>query len=579
MTMDDGIGLLLRNYDNHEIQPHVHAASKIISRLGGLALAIDQAAAYIQYKQMPLNRLSDFLITFEKQRKKILQYTPKNFWEYGTIQIYGEAEQNRSINAFTTWEMSFQQLESDNEQRKGDIAHFLTLSAFLDPTEIGEALFYHYWRCQATLPNWMQIFCIKSDESEEEYGEESNEERPLNDESRLSWNSEQFWAVIAMLYKLSLLQSISESDSESASFSLHPLIRDWLQLREQAGRRQEYTQEGINVVLSCIKKYESSSTSPNQRQLLMTHMDACLSNDLRYSRPQYTLGSDATSCDIASWFARFYRNQGRYYASEMLEQLVVGTRTRTIGPKNPSTLRSMGNLASTYQNQGRWKEAEKLEEQVMETSVRVLGQEHPDTLTSMGNLASIYQKQGRWKEAEKLQEQVMETSVRVLGQEHPDTLTSMGNLASIYLKQGRWKEAEKLQKQVMETSVRVLGQEHPDTLMSMGNLASIYRNQERWKEAEKLEEQVMEMSVRVLGQEHPDTLTSMGNLASIYWNQGRWKEAEKLEEQVMKTSVRVLGQEHPDTLTSIGNLVSTYRNHGRWKEAEKLQEQLMAQTR
>jgi Tetratricopeptide repeat len=75
-----------------------------------------------------------------------------------------------------------------------------------------------------------------------------------------------------------------------------------------------------------------------------------------------------------------------------LEQLVVGTRTRTIGPKNPSTLRSMGNLASTYRKQGRWKKAEKLQEQVIETSIRVLGQEHLDTLASIGNLALIYQR-------------------------------------------------------------------------------------------------------------------------------------------------------------------------------------------
>ncbi|KAH8744696.1 hypothetical protein F5882DRAFT_313069, partial [Hyaloscypha sp. PMI_1271] len=62
---------------------------------------------------------------------------------------------------------------------------------------------------------------------------------------------------------------------------------------------------------------------------------------------------------------------------------------------------------------------------------RMLGQEHPSTLTSMGNLASTYRNQGRWKEAEDLEVQVMETSLRVLGAEHPDTLTSMNNLTFI----------------------------------------------------------------------------------------------------------------------------------------------------
>src|SRR6266568_2423461 len=38
----------------------------------------------------------------------------------------------------------------------------------------------------------------------------------------------------------------------------------------------------------------------------------------------------------------------------------------------------------------------------METKNRVLGEEHPSTLISMGNLASTYRNQGWWKEAEEL---------------------------------------------------------------------------------------------------------------------------------------------------------------------------------
>ncbi|KAH9207879.1 hypothetical protein DL95DRAFT_481880 [Leptodontidium sp. 2 PMI_412] len=161
-------------------------------------------------------------------------------------------------------------------------------------------------------------------------------------------------------------------------------------------------------------------------------------------------------------------------------------------------------------NDGRFNEAEALNVQVMETSLRVLGAEHPSTLTSMGNLASTYRNQGRWKEAEDLEVQVIEMSSRVLGAEHPNTLTSMANLAATFWNQGRWKEAEDLEVQVMEASKRVLGAEHPDTLTN-------------------LFVQVTEIRKRVLGAEHPSTLTSMGNLASTYRNQGRWAEAEELQ--------------------------------------------------
>jgi hypothetical protein len=52
---------------------------------------------------------------------------------------------------------------------------------------------------------------------------------------------------------------------------------------------------------------------------------------------------------------------------------------------------------------------QKIREQSRRASSRVLGEEHPSTLTSMGNLASTYWNQGRWKEAEELEVQVMGT--------------------------------------------------------------------------------------------------------------------------------------------------------------------------
>jgi tetratricopeptide (TPR) repeat protein len=224
---------------------------------------------------------------------------------------------------------------------------------------------------------------------------------------------------------------------------------------------------------------------------------------------------------------------------------------------------------------GRYNEAEAPLVEVMESNKTVLGQEHPSTLTSMGSLASIFRNQGRWKEAEDLEIQVMETRKRVSGQEHPDTLASINNLALTYGNQGRWKEAEDLEVQVIEMRKRVSGQEHPDTLTSIANLAFIYGNQERWKEAEDLEIQVIKMKKRALGQEHPYTLTSIGYLAFIYRKQERLKEAEDLEIQVIETRKRVLGQEHPDTLASMYSLAFTWKGLGRDKEALKLMEECL----
>lgn len=233
MATEEGVRLLLRGYNDREIQQrHKDTATNIITRLGRLALAIDQAASYIKYKRIPLGQLGDFLTTYEAERRRILSYTPKIFWEYRKVQSEGEVEH---ISAFTTWEMSFQQLGSGDAMWKKDAAHFLTLSAFFAPISITESLFRYYQEAGKGEVEWMKIFRV-TDGIEDDKGEkdedEGTEDKKLGKQSAGErfhgvWDPDRFWDVIASSEELSLLQSISAgTGQEGASFSLHPLIRD-----------------------------------------------------------------------------------------------------------------------------------------------------------------------------------------------------------------------------------------------------------------------------------------------------------------------------------------------------------------
>ncbi|KAL9065770.1 MAG: hypothetical protein Q9161_007995 [Pseudevernia consocians] len=302
MTAEEGVRLLLRGYNHNEIQQrHKETALSINNRLGNLALAIDQSAAYINYKRMPLDKLRDFLTTYEDERRRILSYIPKQFWEYRKMQSQGKAE---AISAFTTWEMSFQQLESGDEPWQKDAGHFLTLSAFFAPTSITESLFFYYHEGGNCEAEWMRMFTKAAeaeddmdgdddeaednmdgddDEAEDDMDEDDDEEddkaSKRSSDGRLHgmWNADRYWDVIAKSDDLSLLQSISPgTGQEGASFSLHPLIRDWLQLRLQAKGRQKFTQEAI-IVLACYHgAHDTDSTTLKERTALKTHMDVSI---------------------------------------------------------------------------------------------------------------------------------------------------------------------------------------------------------------------------------------------------------------------------------------------------------------
>jgi tetratricopeptide (TPR) repeat protein len=496
MTSDEGLRLLLP--DPTEREKNKDEGIRIVDRLGGLALAIDQAAAYIDDREITIE---DFLPTYEEERKKILEYTPDHGWEYSTIQLDEQVVKDKALSAFTTWNMSFQRLFLNNPQKQEYALHFLTLHAFLEYLNIAEDLFRIFWQDGASIPEWLTIFVEPTEADSDSDSPSPKRDFPSDDDSvakthssdgqsrrlppskntvqrgpkphsqdirtRNEWKSTLFLDLRAKCRHLSLLRVQSDNnqpDRKYQIFSLHPLIRDWLQLRVKKNERRSYFQEAIRIILVSIRSFNGRNTTANQKKVLLANMDAYISNDKRFSKSGKSFGY--IDSNTATIFGEMYWNQGRWKEAEELVVQIIETRKRESGPEHPDTLTSIANLATTYRNQGRWKEAEELGVQVIETRKRLLGQEHPSTLTSMNNLASTYRNQGRWKEAEELGVQVIEIRKRVLGPEHPDTLTSMNNLAFTWKNQKRDAEALDLISSCVELSTRKLGANHPNTLIS-----------------------------------------------------------------------------------------------------------------
>ena len=609
MATKEGVRLLLREYDDCDVEQHMAVASSIVARLGGLALAIDQAAAYIKYKKIPLDRLGEFLTTYEAQRGKVLSYTPQNFWEYETMQIHGGSERNKVISAFTTWEISFEQLDWEDESEKEDIAHFLTLSAFFDPAKIGESMFRDYKAANGRQVKWMHIFgmpdYVEDDEDDaeddEDYvgddvddaeGDEDNAEDNKDDiedkeeenngddvssgRPAGGWDSDRFWGVIAKSYELSLLQSISNGiGAEGASFSLHPLIRDWLQLREKAEERRKYTCEAIEVVASSIIMSETRALSLEQRRVLTAHMDVSMSNDTRFSKPQGRFGCDISNCVNASWFVWFYLSQGRYDTSKRLIERIAETRKSTIGIKHPSTLSSMHELASTLGHQGQYKRAEEIHREVLRLQETVQGKEHPDALASMNNLGLMLHSQGKYEQAEEIHREVLRLRETVQGKEHPHTLRSMNNLGSVLDSQGKYEQAEEIHREVLRLRETVQAKEHPDTLMSMNNLGLMLDRQGKYEQAEEILREALRLGEMIQGKEHPNTLTGMNNLGTVLFSQGKYEQVEEILREVLRLGGPVLGKEHPETLTSMNNLGLVLHRQGKYEQAEEIHREVL----
>ncbi|KAM6504187.1 hypothetical protein JOM56_001130 [Amanita muscaria] len=522
-------------------------AGKLVTALGCIPLAIDQAGAYVQSCGCGLDY---YLELFNKHHAKLM--SDKEFT--------GASSYNQCT--YGTWEISIEEIKhrAEGDESNGQnvaaqsALNLHNIFAFLHHDNISAEIFKN-----AAL-NLMKRKNAITNDLPQSITLLDSKTVFLNDDG--DWDAFQFQAGIKVLLSFSLIRE------HGKMYSVHPLIQTWSRDRIPVASISECCQKSRSL-LACSLKLDYYEDNHRFCTVLAPH----IKRNGEYAA-QMSSGSQYYDDQNETFEFIFFR-AGDWNEAESLQVQVMEVRMEKLGPLHPDTLRAMGNLAITYRNQGKWNEAESLQVQVMETSKEELGPLHPDTLRAMGNLAITYRNQGKWNEAETLQVQVMEASKQKLEPLHPDTLSAMGNLAGTYSNQGKWNEAESLQVQVMEARKEKLGPLHPHTLTAMHSVALTYSNQGKWNEAESLQVQVMEASKERLGPLHLHTLAAMHCLALTYNNQGKWNEAESLQVQVMEASKERLGSLHLHTLAAMHCLALTYNNQGKWNEAESLQVQVI----
>ena len=188
---------------------------------------------------------------------------------------------------------------------------------------------------------------------------------------------------------------------------------------------------------------------------------------------------------------------------------------RVLGREHQRTLVARGELARWTGMAGDAAAARDLFAGLLPVFERVLGQEHQHTLVARGNLARWTGMAGDAAAARDLFAGMLPVLERVLGPEHPDTLLSWHNLARLTGEAGDAAGARDLFAGLLPVFERVLGPEHPSTLTARHNLARWTGEAGDAAGARDLFAGLLPVLERVLGPEHPDTLAARGNLA--YW--------------------------------------------------------------
>jgi tetratricopeptide (TPR) repeat protein len=482
-------------------------AQTFVQEVGGLPLALDQAAAYIEETA---SSLQEYLDLYHSSRLALLQRR-------------GGLTTDHPESVATTWALAFTRIESSDPVA----VDLLRLCAFLNPDAIPEELLFAGLQQLAG---------------------------PMSEIHQLRFNE-----AIGSLLRFSLVRRNGGTHTVTVHRLIQSVVRDNLLPEQQL----EWIHRVVDLLSVAFPSAVEVTSWPRCEKLL-PHALLCA----HWIEIAHITSTKAAS--LLNTIGYYLNMRAQYEIAMPLFQRALGIREQALGELHPDTAQTLSNLAYLYHHQDQFEKAMHFLQRSLFIRQQVLGMEHADTATSLNALALLYRDQGRYEEAEPFFQQALAIRKQIFGTEHPQTAHSLSNLAWLYRNLRKYQEAELLYEQSLAIRRRILGVDHPDTATSLNGLALLYAARKNYAKAEALFQQAVTIRQRVLGTKHLHTTQSMNALALLYRDQGEYEKAERLFLEVLAIREQILGNNHPRTTTSLHNLALLYYNQGKFEQAEPL---------
>ncbi|KAL4981967.1 hypothetical protein BDW68DRAFT_182990 [Aspergillus falconensis] len=527
---DDALILLMEQCRVEEKADNLPKAQEIVKRLGYLALAIHQAAAYI-WKHPPIH---SFLATYETQKKNVMKWTP-SVWVYRHTT---EKEWESALSVFTTWELSISQITDHDTRKRAE--RFLTVCAYLGKSNISEDLI----KLSYSEPeDWMKLF--------------------LHDGK---WNSTHYSGIVIKLRELALVQAVS---GDSNDFSIHPMVADWLKCRGEDStliKKQQQQQRDRASAATLLKNFlqlqVDSAGSPHgymdmpleARGNVLLQVTSC------EGRIDEFLALDIGSSNweaIYSCFSELHESVGDYSRALLLQEEVVQRRQNKYNPDHPLLLASQRFLGRIYLGLGKFQEAENcLRNAQARDSLEDLVKGDISALDTADILVKTLVCQAKFEEAEGRLAQLIKIKKELYGESGRPFLRSRRMLAWLLENDGELERAETLLAHDLRKCEEQFEAEDLDTLTTYNAYAVLSHMKGDLIKAEELSRKAVQGRARRLGPTHPSTLNALTNMSMVLASQtDKSDEGLELARKVLSLRQQKLGDYHIATLVSIVNLI------------------------
>ncbi|GLT24638.1 hypothetical protein GCM10007933_41270 [Zoogloea oryzae] len=528
--------LLLRTANRRATQPDDEAdAARLAHELGYLALALEQAGAYIAKLRLSFG---EYLERWQRQRSKVLEWFDPRLMQY-------------HASVAITWQTSFEQLTPSARRLLQRLA----------------------WLAPAPIPTTLLDVPIPGENADLREALVELEALSL---ARFSDNGGSFTVH-------RLVQAVTQQDQ--ATDPDHARLAEALQWVDDAfvGEPQDVRNWPIldpladHAVAVADHGATNGLTGPCAR--LFNEVGVLLNAKAQYAEAESLKRRTLTINEIhfgpdhpevatcLNNLATLLQATNRLAEAEPLMRRALAIDEASFGPDHPDVAIDLNNLAQLLQATNRLAEAEPLMRRALAIDEASFGPDHPTVATRLSNLASLLQATNRLAEAEPLIRRALAIDEASFGPDYPTVAIRLNNLAQLLKATSRLAEAEPLMRRALAIDEASFGPDHPDVAIDLNNLAQLLQATKRLAEAEPLMRRALAIDEASFGPDHPDVAIDLNNLAQLLQATDRLLEAEPLMRRALAIFIRNLGPDHPNSHIVGGNYIGLLHALGK-PEAE-----------
>jgi tetratricopeptide (TPR) repeat protein len=250
----------------------------------------------------------------------------------------------------------------------------------------------------------------------------------------------------------------------------------------------------------------------------------------------------------------------------------LAIREASLDPNAAEVATSLNDLGNVVRQQGDYRRASDHHARALRIHEAAFGPDHPEVGIDCGNLGQDLLRLGELDEARKHMERALTIHEAAYGADHPMVAIALGNLARVLREAGNPGRARELLERASGIDQAAYGPDHPEVAADLDNLANVLQDLGDLEGAKAKYDRVLEIRERRYGPDHLEVATVLNNLAVLLIRQGDLTGAKERLERALVIGEAAYGPDHPVVAAYLFNLANVLQQRGELAEAVPLLE-------